>query len=111
MSKLKLKFVKKFLEKNLKKNFIKASKASYFLPILLARKPGEGIKFCVDYKRLNKFTKKNAYLIPLIAKTLAQLKDAKMFAKIDIQQIFYKLCMAANLKDLTIIATRFDVYK
>ena len=44
-----LEFVKRFLKDNLKKEFIKASSLPYSSPILLAKKPGRGIKFCVDY--------------------------------------------------------------
>ena len=84
MFELKLQFVRKFLEENLKKRFIKASSAPYLSPIMLAVKPGRGVRFCVDYRRLNKLTVKDAYLIPLIEKTLAQLKNAKVFPKIDI---------------------------
>ena len=39
MSKPQLKFVKNFLEKNLKKSFIEANWAPYSSPILLAKKP------------------------------------------------------------------------
>ena len=74
-----------------KKKFIEASKAPCSSLILLAKKLREDIRFCVDYKKLNAFTKKDAYLISLIIETLAQLKKAKVFTKIDIQQAFYKL--------------------
>ena len=49
MSVPQLKFVKKFLKKNLKKDFIEASSAPCSSLILLARKPGGGIRFYVDY--------------------------------------------------------------
>ena len=84
ISKPQLECVKKFLEKHLKKSFIETNRAPCFLPILLAKKPGGGIRFCMDYRKLNALTKKDAYLIPLIAKILTQLKRAKMFTKIDI---------------------------
>ena len=111
MSKPQLEFVKKFLEENLKKGFIEASRAPCSSPILLAKKPGRGIRCCVDYRRLNKLTKKDAYPIPLIAETLAQLKGAKVFTKIDIWQAFHKLRMAASSEDLTTMATRFGAFK
>ena len=111
MSKPQLEFVKKFLGKNLKKSFIKASRASCSSLILLAKKLSERICFCVDYKRLNKLTKKNAYPIPLIAETLAQLKGAKIFTKIDIRQAFHKLRMSASSEDLTTMATKFSAFK
>ena len=91
MFKPQLEFVTKFLEEHLKKRFIKASKALYSSLILLAKKPRSGIRFCVEYKKLNALIKKDAYPILLIAKTLTQLKSAKMSTKIDIWQAFYKL--------------------
>ena len=70
MSKPKLQFVKKFLEEHLKKSLIKASSAFCFSQIMLAAKLGGSIRFYVNYRRLNKLTKKDAYLIPLIKETL-----------------------------------------
>ena len=111
MFKPQLKFVKKFLEEHLKKGFIEASKAPCSSLILLAKKPRGGIRFCVNYWKLNELTKKDAYPIPLITKTLAQLKGAKVFIKIDIRQAFHKLRMAASSEDLTTMATRFGAFK
>ena len=111
MSESKLQFVKKFLKEHLKKGFIKASSTLYSLQIMLAAKPGKGIRFCVDYRRLNKFTKKNVYPIPLIKEIVAQLKNAKIFTKIDIRQAFHKLRMATNLEDLTMFASWFRAFK
>ena len=71
MSESKLQFVKKFLEKHLKKGFIKVSSAPYSSRIMLVAKLGGGIRFCVDYRHLNELTKKDAYPIPLIEETLA----------------------------------------
>ena len=77
----KLQFVKKFLEEHLKKGFIKASSALCSSRIMLAAKLGGGIRFCVDYRCLNKLTKKDAYPIPPIEETLAQLKNTRSLQK------------------------------
>ena len=106
-----LKFVKKFLKENLKKSFIKASSAACFSPILLAKKPNGGIRFCVDYWKLNSLTKKDAYPLLLITKTIARLIKAVIFTKIDIRQAFYKLCIVFNSKNLTMFTSRFGAYK
>ena len=111
MSTPQLEFVKKFLEEHLKKGFIEASSAPCSSPILLAKNPGEGIRFCVDYRKLNSLTKKNAYLLPLIAETMARLKKAIVFTKIDIRQAFHKLRMAIESEDATTFASRFGTYK
>ena len=91
MSVHQLKFMKKFLEEHFKKGFIEASSVSCSSPILLAKKPGGEIRFCVDYWKLNLLTKKNVYSLPLIAETIIRLKKAVIFTKIDIQQAFHKL--------------------
>ena len=111
MSEPKLQFVKKFLEKHLKKRFIEASSASCFSQIMLAAKLEGGIRFCVDYKHLNKLIKKDAYLILLIKETLVQLKNAKVFTNIDIRQVFHKLRMAADLEDYITFVSRFSAFK
>ena len=84
MSAPQLKFVKKFLEEHLKKRFIEASNTPCSSPILLAKKPGGGIRFCVNYRKLNSLTKKDAYPLPLIAETMARLQKAIVFTKINI---------------------------
>ena len=107
----KLQFVKKFLEEHLKKGFIEASSTPCSSHIMLAAKLGGGIRFCVNYRHLNKLIKKDAYPIPLIKEILAQLKNVKVFTKIDIRQAFHKLKMAIDSKDLTTFASRFGAFK
>ena len=111
MSTPQLKFVKKFFKKHLKKGFIEASSAPCSSPILFAKKPGGGIRFCVDYQKLNSLTKKDAYPLLLIAKTMAKLKKAIVFTKINIRQAFHKLHMAIELEDATTFASQFGSYK
>ena len=111
ISKPKLQFVKKFIEEHLKKRFIEASSAPCLSPIMLAVKLGRGVQFCVKYRKLNELTIKDAYLILLIEETLAQLKNIKVFMKIDIRQAFHKLRMAADSEDYTMFSCRFGAFK
>ena len=111
MSALQFEFLKKFLEKHLKNGFIEVSNALCSSPILLAKKPGEDIRFYVNYRKLNALTKKDAYPLLLIAEIIARLKKAIVFTKIDIRQAFHKLQMSSNSKDLTTFASQFGAYK
>jgi hypothetical protein len=45
--------IKKFLKENLQKGFIEASQAPYSLPTLFVRKPNGGLRFCIDFRKLN----------------------------------------------------------
>ena len=111
MSPKELDAVKRYLDSHLANGFIQASSASYSLPVLFIKKPERGIQFCVDYKRLNTITKKDCYPIPLIEETLAQLKGAKYFTKIDIRQAFYQIRIFKDSEELTTFLTRFGVFK
>ena len=111
MSSQKLDVVKRYLDSHLAKGFIQASSAPYSSPVLFVKKPGGGIRFCVDYRRLNAITKKDRYPIPLIEETLAQLEGAKYFTKIDIHQAFYRIKMSKDSKELTTFLIRFGTFK
>ena len=51
--------VKKYINKHLNKGFICSSILLAAAPILLAKKLGGGIRFCVNYKGLNAIIIKN----------------------------------------------------
>ena len=59
--------------------------------MLLIRKPGERLQFCIDYRVFNAVTVKNQYPIPLINKTLRKLAHAVYFTKLDIIATFNKM--------------------
>ena len=84
MSLEQLGMVKAYLEDHLQKGFIIPSDAPYASPVLFAKKPGEGWRFCVDYRKLNAITTKDRYPLPLIEETMARLTSAKIFMKLDV---------------------------
>ena len=59
MSLNKLKYLRKYLDKHLAKDFIQASKFPVVASILFAKKPGGGLKFCINYRALNIIIIKN----------------------------------------------------
>ena len=81
--------VKEYLLKNLHKGFIVSSSAPFASPVLFVSKPNGGLRFCVDYRKLNSIIKKDQHPLPLIDETLARIANAKIFTKLDIRQVFY----------------------
>jgi hypothetical protein len=76
--------IKDYVTTHLSKGFIIISSAPYTAPILFVKKPGGGIRFYIDYRKLNTITKKDTHLIPLIKKTLAALNRMVIISKLDI---------------------------
>jgi transposase InsO family protein len=112
MSDGELLLVKQYLEEHLQKGFIKPSSSSYSSPILFVRKPGGGLRFCVDYRKLNAITKKNRYPLPLIAEVIARLTKAKFITKIDIRHAFNRIRMATQEdEELTTFTTKYGNYQ
>ena len=73
MSKDELLVIKKYINKHLNKGFICSNIFLVAAPILLAKKLGGGIRFCINYRGLNAIIIKNRYPIPLIYKTFKRL--------------------------------------
>jgi transposase InsO family protein len=106
-----LKAMKKYLTENLEKGFVVPTNSPYAAPVLMAKKPGGGWRFCVDYRRLNAITKKDRYPLPLIDETLTRLSRAKVYTKLDIRQAFHRIRMHPDSADLTAFRTRYGSYK
>lgn len=111
MSEDELLVLRKFLQENLDKGFIRASTSPAASPVLFARKPGGGLRFCVDYRGLNAITIKNRYPLPLIRETLAQLSQAKYFTKLDVVAAFNRIRIKAGQEWMTAFNTRYGLFE
>ncbi len=80
-----LKELKTQLQDLLDKNFIRLSVTPWGSPILFMMKKYESLRFCVDYRKLNKVTIKNRYPLPRIDDLFDQLQGSVVFYKIDLQ--------------------------
>ena len=71
----------------LAKGFIQPSSSSAGAPVIFAKKPkADGsLRLCIDYRGLNRVTKKNRYPVPLIPQLIDRLRNAKIFTKIDLK--------------------------
>ena len=106
-----LEAAREYVIDNLSKGFIGPSAAPYASPILMARKPGGGLRFCVDYRKLNSITRKDRYPIPLVDELMERLGDAKVYTKLDIRQGFHRIRLDPDSSDLTTFRTRYGTYK
>ena len=111
MSRDELLVLRKTLLELLDKGFIRVSQSPAGAPVLFARKPGGGLRFCVDYRALNAVTVKDRYPLPLIRETLRQLCSAKWFTKLDVRAAFHRIRMKKGEEWKTAFRTRYGLYK
>ena len=62
--------VKAYIKDMNSRGEIRESKSEYASPVLVVRKPGGGLRICVDYRALNAVTIKNRNAPPMIKETL-----------------------------------------
>ncbi|KAM4062531.1 reverse transcriptase (RNA-dependent DNA polymerase) [Hirsutella rhossiliensis] len=73
------------------KGWIRRSISPAGSPILFVPKKGGKLRLCVDYRGLNKVTKKNRAALPLISGILDRLGRAKVFTKLDLKDAYHRL--------------------
>lgn len=69
----------------LREGIIRQSSSPWSSPVVLVKKKDGSIRFCVDYRRLNKITRKDVYPLPRIDDTLDTLQGTEYFSSPDIR--------------------------
>jgi hypothetical protein len=99
-----------FIE-NLAKGFVQHSKFPAGAPILLVKKKDGSFQLCVDYRGLNKITKKNRYPLPLISGLLDWLRTGKIFTKLDFRGTYNLFMIRPGDEWKTAFRTRYDHFE
>lgn len=85
--------VRKCLDTWLKQGVIHPSKSSYASQAVIVRKKTGEIRICVDYRKLNDMTVKDAFPLPRIEDALQAVQNAKIFSSIDLAQGYLQLAV------------------
>ena len=88
LSETELKALREYLDKNLKKGFIRPSTSPAGYLILFVPKKDGKLQLCVDYKQLNAITVKNRYSLPLILELQDRIQRSQWFTALNIKGAF-----------------------
>uniref|UniRef100_A0A803TG69 ribonuclease H n=1 Tax=Anolis carolinensis TaxID=28377 RepID=A0A803TG69_ANOCA len=83
--------LRKYIDKNLARGFIKPSNSPLGAPVLFRRKKDNSLRLCIDYRNLNAITKDNRYPMPLVKDLITVLKKGTIFTKLDLIEAYHKL--------------------
>ena len=93
--------VRQHLQEMLELGVIRKSESPYSSNVVLVRKKNGQLRFCIDLRKLNNLTVRDAYALPRIEETLDILSGAQWFSKFDLRCGFWQMELAEEDKHKT----------
>ena len=103
--------LKSQLDELLMKGYIRQSKSPYGVLVLFVDKNDGKLRFCVDYRALNKVTVKNTYPMPRIDDLFDRLAVAKYFSRIDLRSWCHQIRIEQGDEEKTACWTRYGSFE
>jgi len=75
----------KFVKEHMAKGYIRPSKSPYAAPFFFIKKKDGKLRPVQDYRRLNQWTIRNTYPLPLIPQLINKARSRALFSKFDIR--------------------------
>lgn len=93
--------VRQHLQELLTTGVIRESESPFSSPIVVVRKKNGQVRLCVDYRKLNLQTVKDAYALPRLDDTFTALSGSKWFSTLDLKSGYYQIEVAESDKPKT----------
>ena len=102
---------KKHIKQMMENGIIRKSKSPWASPIVMVTKPDGSIRFCVDYRALNKITKPDRYPLPRIDETIDKLRNMKYLSTLDLASGFWQIPMDERDREKTAFISTMGLYE
>ena len=102
---------RKVLENMLEMGVIQPSCSEWAAAPVLVRKKDGSVRYCIDYRKLNNKTVKDAFPIPLIDECIDQLADVAYFSTLDMSAGYWQLEIHPEDRHKTAFVTKYGLYE
>jgi hypothetical protein len=111
LSPTELEALRAFLDEHLASGFIRPSSSAHAAPVLFVRKKDGSLRLCVDFRGLNKITRKDRYPLPRISDLLDAPSQANIYTKLDLRHAYHLVRIAQGDEWKTAFRTRYGSYE
>ena len=95
----------------LQKDIIQPSSSPWASSIILVPKKDGSLRFCIDYRKLNSVTQKDAYPLPRVDNTLEALSRSKWFSTLDLICGYWQVEIEEKDRHKTALCTREGLFE
>lgn len=103
--------IQREVDKMLSNEIVEPSSSPWASPVVLVKKKDGTWRFCVDYRHLNKITKKDVYPLPRIDDALDCLHGARYFSSIDLRSGYWQIAVDEQDREKTAFVTPDGLYQ
>ena len=103
--------IDKQVEDMLASGIIEPSQSPWVSNVVIVKKKDGSARFCVDYRRLNDVTRKDAYPLPRIETCLDALGGSQYFSTFDLRSGYHQVQMEEADADKTSFVTRRGTFR
>ncbi len=90
---------------------IRPSKSPYASPVVIVTKKDGSLRLCIDYRKLNSCSTRDAFPLPRIEEALEALGQAKFFSTLDLTSGYWQVEVAEHDKHKTAFSTPMGLFE
>ena len=107
----KLQAMKELIDVMLEQDIIEPSSSAWAAPVVMIPKKTGGMRFCVDYRKLNAVSHTDAYPLPTVQEILESLAGAAVFTTLDLNSGYWQVQMDQASQDKTAFVCKHGLFQ